>query len=139
METMPTIFENECTDYSEYSSKMLNVEMNDTINVLNKEFLSITQKMRDINNMFERLYLKNKNNEQGMSFIEHELFEERMEGLFYRYQKSKNLLKKGRLLRYYTEEKEKEEEEEKETEILNELRYARNTLAHYGINASTNN
>ena len=128
METMPTIFENECNnpDYSEFTYKMLNDTMNDTIIKLNKEFLSISKRMKDINDVFEKLYLKNKNNEQGMSFIEHELFEDRIDGLFYRYQTAKQLLKKGRLVRFYKEEKEKEK--------LNELRYARNTLAHYGIN-----
>lgn len=130
MENMPTIFENDCDDYCEFTHKMLNEELNSTINSLNKEFLSMSQKMKDINGIFEKLYLNNKNNEQGMSFIEHELFEERIDGLFYRYQTAKNLLKKGRLVRHYKEEKEKE--------TLNELRYARNTLAQYGINTTNN-
>lgn len=131
METMPTIFENDCTDYSEFTHKMLIEQMDNTVGNLNKEFLEITQKMKHINGMFEKLYLQNKNNEVGMSFIEHELLEERMDALFYRYQKTKELLKKGRLIRYYKEEKEKEK--------LNELRYARNTLAHYGINVNNQN
>jgi hypothetical protein len=110
---------------------MITEQMNNTVDSLNKEFLDISQRMKHINAMFEKLYLKNKNNEVGMSFIEHELLEERMDGLFYRYQKTKDLLKKGRLLRHYKEEK----EQEKRTE----LRYARNTLAHYGIDINKEN
>jgi hypothetical protein len=78
--------------------------------------------------MFDKLYENNTNGEVGMSFIEHEILEERIDGLFYRYQKNKELLKKGRLIRHYKEEKEKEK--------MNELRYARNTLAHYGIDTN---
>lgn len=131
MEMMPTIFENEIINYSDLSRKMLNEEMDNTVDDLNKEFLDITQRMKYINEMFEKLYLQNKNNEVGMSFIEHELLEERMDGLFYRYQKTKELLKKGRLIRYYKEQKDKEK--------TNELRYARNTLAHYGIDINNQN
>lgn len=131
MDNMPTIFENECTDYSELSHKMLIEQMNNTVNNLNKEFWDNMQRMKHINVMFEKLYLENKNNEVGMSFIEHELLEERMDGLFYRYQKTKELLKKGRLIRLYKEEKEKEKK--------NELVYARNTLAYYGINVNNQN
>ncbi len=129
MDTLPTIYENESIDYADFSHKMLNDHMDETVNKLNKEFLNISQRMKYMNDMFEKLYENNKNDSIGMSFIEHELFEERMDGLFYRYQKTKELLKKGRLIRYYTEEKEKEK--------LNELRYARNTLAHYGINTKS--
>ena len=125
---MPTIFENEIIDYSELNHKMLIEQMDNTVDNLNKEFVNITQRMKNINEMFEKIYLQNKNNEVGMSFIEHELLEERMDGLFYRYQKTKELLKKGRLLRHYKEEKEKEK--------MNELRYARNTLSHYGIDVA---
>ena len=128
---MQTIFENEIIDYSELDHIMLIEQMDNTVENLNKEFLYISQRMKYMNEMFEKLYLQNKNNEVGMSFIEHELFEERMDGLFYRYQKTKELLKKGRLIRHHKEEKEKEK--------LNELRYARNTLAHYGINVNKQN
>lgn len=130
MELLPTIFEDDCIDYSELSDNMLNDHMDDTINKLNKEFLNITQRIKYINDMFYKLYSNDQDN-MGMSFIEHELLEERMDGLIYRYQKTKELLKKGRLIRYYKEEKEKEKKAK-----LNELRYARNTLAHYGINAT---
>jgi hypothetical protein len=129
MDILPTIFENDCLDYSELSSKMLDEHMDETINKLNKEFLNISQRMKYMNDMFDKFYENNKYDGVGMSFIEHELFEERMDGLIYRYQKTKNLLKKGRLIRHYIEEKEKEK--------LNELRYARNTLAHYGINTES--
>lgn len=127
MELLPTIFEDDCIDYSELSHNMLSEYMDDTINKLNKEFLNITQRMSYINEMFNKLYSNDQNN-MGMLFIEHELLEERMDGLIYRYQTTKDLLKKGRLIRYHKEEKEKEK--------LNELRYARNTLAHYGIDAT---
>lgn len=131
IEMLPTIVENEIIDYSDLSRKMLNEEMDNTVDDLNKEFLDITQRMNYINKMFEKSYLQNKNNEVGMSFLEHELLEERMDGLFYRYQKTKELLKKGRLIRYYKEQKDKEK--------TNELRYARNTLAYYGINVNNQN
>jgi hypothetical protein len=128
MDPLPTIYENEMIDYSELSIKLLNEHMDETINNLNMEFLNISQRMKHINMMFDRLYKNNTNDKVGMSFIEHEILEERIDGLFYRYQKTKELLKKGRLIRHYKEEKEKEK--------MNELRYARNTLAHYGIDTS---
>ncbi len=130
MDTLPTIYENECIDYSELSYKMLNEHMDETVNNLNKDFKNISQKMKDINTVFDRLYLNNNNHDAGLSFLEHELFEERMDGLFYKYKKTKELLKKGRLIRCHKEEKEKEK--------LNELRYARNTLAQYGIRPADN-
>jgi hypothetical protein len=130
MDPLPTIFEDDCIDYSELSDNMLNDHMDDTINKLNKEFLNITKRIKYINDMFYKLYSNDQDN-MGMSFIEHELLEERMDGLIYRYQKTKELLKKGRLIRYYKEEQEKEKKAK-----LNELRYARNTLAHYGINTT---
>jgi hypothetical protein len=111
MDPLPTIFEDDCIDYSELSRNMLNDHMNDTINKLNKDFTVISQRMKYMNEMFENLYLKNKNDGVAMSFIEHELFEERMDGLIYKYQKTKELLKKGRLIRYHKEEKEKEKNE----------------------------
>jgi hypothetical protein len=129
MDPLPTIYENEGLDYSELSIKMLNEHMDETVNKLNIEFLNISQRMKYMNDTFDKLYKNNKYDGLGMLFIEHELFEERMDSLIYRYQKTKNLLKKGRLIRYYTEEKEKEKS--------NELRYARNTLAHYGIDSTS--
>jgi hypothetical protein len=106
----PTIFGNEIIDYSELDHKILIQQMDNTVENLNKKFLDISQRMKHINVMFEKLYLQNKNNEAGISFIEHELLEERMDGLFYRYQKIKELLKKGRLIRHYKEEKETKKE-----------------------------
>ena len=129
MNPLPTIYENEDLDYSELSIKMLNEHMGETVNKLNIEFLNISQRIKYMNDMFDKLYENNKYDGVVMSFIEHELFEERMDGLIYRYQKTKNLMKKGRLIRHYTEEKEKEKS--------NELRYARNTLAHYGIDSTS--
>ncbi len=130
MNTLPTIYENECIDYSDLSYKMLNEHMDENVNNLNKDFKNILQKMKDITTMFEKLYSNNNSNVDGFSFLEHELFEDRMDGLFYKYQRTKELLKKGRLIRCYKEEKEREK--------LNELRYARNTLAQYGIHSQAN-
>ena len=131
MDPLPTIYENEICDYSKFSNKMLNESIDENVNKLNKEFLNISQRMKYMNDMFNRLYENNKYDSVGMSFMEHELLEEGMDGLFYRYQKTKELLKKCRLIRHYKEEKEKEK--------LNELRYARNTLAHYGIDSANDN
>lgn len=59
------------------------------------------------------------------TFEEHELIEEQFDKLIYEYNKSKLLFKQGREIRIY--------KEAKETEILNQKRFARNVLVHYGI------
>ena len=58
-------------------------------------------------------------------FDKQEYIEEYLDTLIYEYQTVKELLKKGREIRYHKEKKEKEKD--------NELRCARNTLSYYGI------
>lgn len=130
METLPTIFEND--DMSEIVTKLmtetaLDDNMSEIVTKLNMHFLNISQRMKNINEMFIRLYERTHDTSVGMTFLEHELLEERMDQLLYMYSKSKELMKQGRLIRHYKELK------ESETEKLNELRIARNTLAQYGI------
>ena len=60
------------------------------------------------------------------NFETQELIEEQFDNLLFKYLQTKNLLKKGREIRFYKEKKEKEIEKEK--------RFARNALAQYGIN-----
>ena len=59
------------------------------------------------------------------NFDYQELVEEQLDCLIYEYTKVKENLKYGREVKFYMEKKEKEK--------TNELRYARNLLAHFGI------
>jgi hypothetical protein len=111
---LPTIYENEQPD-------MTSIEYG-----LNQEFLLTYTRIKIMHDIFESFYANKLNN---ATFMEHELLEEKIDNFIYSYQKTKQLLKQGRLVRYHKEEKEKEK--------LNELRYARNTLAHYGIDDVT--
>ena len=60
-------------------------------------------------------------------FDKQEYIEEYLDTLIYEYQTVKELLKKGREIRYNKEKKEKQKD--------NELRGARNTLKYCGINS----
>jgi hypothetical protein len=86
-----------------------------------EEFYKMRFKISHINGIFEN----NFNRTLNSNFDEHELFEEQMDELIHEYFKIKKLLKEGRNIRFY--------KEQKESEKKNELRYARNALAHYGI------
>lgn len=109
MEGLHTIFEDECNDYSELDYLELYEGFINITEESNNQCHYLIERMKQISVLFEKLILNNNNNnEYGMSFNELELFEERMDGLFYRYQKMKNLLKKGRLLREHKKEKERE-------------------------------
>jgi len=54
MDPLPTIYENEGLDYSELSIKMLNEHMDETVNKLNIEFLNISQRIKYMNDMFDK-------------------------------------------------------------------------------------
>jgi hypothetical protein len=60
------------------------------------------------------------------NFDQQENIEWYLDSLVHEYQTVKELLKKGREIRYNKESKEKEK--------YNEIRCARNTLSYYGIN-----
>ncbi len=63
------------------------------------------------------------------NFEEQELVEEQIDRFVYQYTKMKEHFKKGREIRIFKEQKEQEKN--------NELRYARNVLAHHGIKPFT--
>ena len=58
MDNLPTIYENDIIDYSELNLKMLNEEMDNIVEHLNKQLFVITQRMKTINEAFEKIYLK---------------------------------------------------------------------------------
>jgi CRISPR/Cas system-associated protein Csx1 len=104
------------------------VESDDDLEEINNKFNCITC---TISSEMIRLkkYSENLTNELGVdkniTFEEQELIEEQMDIFIYEYSKLKQLLNQGREIRYHKEEKEKE--------MKNQKRYARNLLAHYGI------
>jgi CRISPR/Cas system-associated protein Csx1 len=77
-------------------------------------------------------YSENVSNELNVSknttFEEQELIEEQIDIFIYEYYTLKNLLKQGREIRLHKETKEKE--------MSNQKRFARNVLAHYGIQST---
>ncbi|MFY7728056.1 MAG: hypothetical protein ACOVRN_00915 [Flavobacterium sp.] len=70
-------------------------------------------------------YTLRKLTENGITFDDHEIVEEAVDAFTYRFQKTKQLLKEARLIRCYIEQKTAQKE--------NEIRFAKNALAQYGI------
>lgn len=90
------------------------------------EFYKMKIKMAHINTIFENNFNTKTMNK---NFDDHELFEEQIDELIHEYIKVKELMKHGREIRLYTEKKKQQKS--------NELRYARNLLAHFGIDPIT--
>ncbi len=97
-------------------------EINDKLNTVTQHISNeITKLTKYIENIKTMLNTTNTN----ASFEEQELIEEYFDKLIHEYNKSKPLFKQGREIRIYKEAKERE--------ILNQKRFARNVLVHYGI------
>lgn len=104
----------------------LNEKMDYVSQKIADEFYKLKFKISHINGVFEN----NFNRTLNTSFEQHELFEEQIDEFVHEYLKVKNYIKQGRNIRFY--------KEKKESEKKNELRYARNELAHYGIKTINN-
>lgn len=107
------------------------IDSDDDLEEIKDKLDSLT---KSISNEMSRLqkYSENVSRELNVSidtsFEEQELIEEQIDIFIYEYHTLKQLLKQGREIRIHKEAKEKE--------ITNQKRFARNLLAHYGIQSS---
>lgn len=124
-------------EYAKYITEMekgnLHIDSDYQLDEINEKYNYITTKIADkflkINNICKNasVILQNNYNSNfiNKNFEYQELIEETLDNLVFEYLQSKELLKKGREIRYFKELKEKE--------VENEKRYARNALAQCGI------
>lgn len=103
----------------------LNDKMEYISNQIAQEYFILNTKVSQVNNILNINY---NNKFMNTDFEKQEYIEEYFDNLIYEFERVKELLKKGREIRYFKEKKEKEKD--------NEIRCARNTLAHYGIKLS---
>jgi hypothetical protein len=104
-------------------------ELEELDNKMNYISQQIAEEFHILNNIVSKtnsvLNLNFNNKFMNTNFDEQENIEWYLDSLVYEYQTVKELLKKGREIRYNKESKEKEKD--------NEIRCARNTLSYYGI------
>lgn len=125
-ENLNTIHEININVDSEYELEELREKMKYISNQIALEFRKLKKQSINVTEILE----KNYNNEfMNENFDEQELVEEHIDNLLYQYEKVKKYLKYGRDVRFYKEKKEKEKS--------NEIRYAKNLLAHFGIKSIT--
>lgn len=125
-ENLNTIHEININVDSEHELEELREKMKYISNQIALEFRKLKKQSINVTEILE----KNYNNEfMNNNFDEQELVEEHIDNLLYQYEKVKKYLKYGRDVRFYKEKKEKEKS--------NEIRYAKNLLAHFGIKSIT--
>ena len=91
-----------------------------------QEFYKLTCQSLKVSDILERNFNKTYLNN---NFDHQEVIEEQIDTLIHQYAKIKKKLRDGREIRFYMEKKEQQKS--------NELRYARNLLAHFGIDPVT--
>ena len=107
---------------SDHELEELQEKMNYNSHQTAQEFYKLKTQSFKVSEILEKNFNKFYLND---NFDDQELIEEQIDRLIYQYAKIKENLKKGRDIRFYIEMK--------ETQKSNELRYARNLLAHFGI------
>lgn len=122
LETIPEIQPLDIYVESHHDLEELHEKMNYICNQTAHEFYKLTCQSLKVSDIlgknFNKSYLNN-------NFDEQELIEEQIDTLIYQYSKIKKNLRDGRDIRLYIEKKKQQKS--------NELRYARNLLAHFGI------
>jgi hypothetical protein len=103
---------------SDHDLDEINNKMNTVMQHISNEMIKLTKYIENIKTILDTTNI-------NASFEEQELIEEYFDKLIHEYNKSKPLFKQGREIRIYKEAKERE--------ILNQKRFARNVLVHYGI------
>ena len=122
LETINEIEKVELQVDSDHEIEEMNEKLNYVCEMAAQEFYKLKTFSSKVTNILENNYnlqFMNKN------FDEQELIEEQLDKLMFEYVKVKELLKKGREIRFYKEAKEKK--------IAREKMIARNILAHCGI------
>lgn len=111
---------------SDHELEELQEKMTFICNQTAQEFYKLKTQSLRVSDILEKNFNKSYLNN---NFDEQELIEEQIDSLIYQYTKIKKNLRDGREVRLYIEKKEKQKS--------NELRYARNLLAHFGIDPIT--
>ena len=111
---------------SDHELEELQEIMNNICNESAQKFYKLKSQSLHVSNILENNFNKSYLN---TNFDEQELIEEQIDKLIYQYEQIKKHLRDGREIRCYIEKKEKQKN--------NELRYARNLLAHFGIEPIT--
>ena len=122
---LKTILENDKNDIqvdSDTDIEELDEIMNIVCDQIAQKYYKTKTRIKKINttldNNFNKVFM-------NTNFDKYELIEEQFDELIHNFTEIKELMKHGRNIKIY--------KEKKETEKKNELRYARNELAHYGI------
>jgi hypothetical protein len=113
---------------SDHELEELQEKMNYNSHQTAQEFYKLKTQSFKVSEILEKNFNKFYLND---NFDDQELIEEQIDRLIYQYAKIKENLKKGRDIRFNIEMK--------ETQKSNELRYARNLLAHFGIDPENYN
>jgi hypothetical protein len=111
---------------SDYEAEELEEKINYICNQTAQDFYKLKYQSIHVTDILERNFNKSFIN---ISFDDHEVIEEQIDKLMYQYAKIKKNLRDGREVKFYIEKKEKEKS--------NEIRYARNLLAYFGIKPIT--
>lgn len=111
---------------SDHELDELQEKMNYICDQTAQEFYKLTCQSLKVSDILERNFNKTYLNN---NFDQQELIEEQIDKLIYQYTQIKKNLRDGREIRLYMEKKEQQKS--------NELRYARNLLAHFGIEPAT--
>lgn len=107
---------------SDHELEEMQEKMNFVCEQTAQEFYKIKAYSQKVTKILEENF---NNNFTNKNFNEHELIEEKIDELIFQYAKAKELIRKGREIKFYKEEKEKQ--------IKLHKKLARNALAHYGI------
>lgn len=111
---------------SEHELEELQEKMKHNCDQTAQEFYKLTCQALKVSDVLERNFNKTYLNN---NFDHQEVIEEQIDTLIHQYAKIKKKLRDGREIRFYMEKKEQQKS--------NELRYARNLLAHFGIDPVT--
>lgn len=108
--TIPQDNKNNIEVISDYELEYLEEKMEDISNQISYKFCGLRQQVINVENMLKENYnIKFFNN----NFDQHELTEEQIDMLIFDFMKIKELIKKGREIRYYKEYKTNEKEKKK--------------------------
>lgn len=102
---------------------ILQEKMNDILKQLNFELSKNSTQISDLNDIMK--CAMDRLNDDVITFGHYEILEDAFDTVIYKYQKTKNLLKTGRLIQCFIEQKTLQKE--------CEIRFAKNVMAQYGI------
>jgi len=107
---------------SDHELDEIQEKMNLVCQQTSEEFYKLKTYSQNVAKILEENF---NNNFTNTNFDEHELIEEKLDEFIFQYAIAKELIRKGREIKFYKDEKEKQ--------IRIHKKLARNALAHYGI------